>query len=344
MIKTGLIAIAALPAGLYLGACGGGGGGSSQGNISNGLQAQNVLGNSLVFVKVSSGITEGSGGLLGQGGSTQFVPGKGGWLRSALRFYRNSVPRTGALGPQQTYQVQCEGGGNANIAVTPGNSTISATINFDNCHIRCDSSNYEVLNGTLSLSGTDTNGNNILEEGSISAGSGFSYVNQCENVSVYFEGSFTISVQGYVDPAGDIADVNNNYKASMTMDGGPVKVTEGSRWTRGSFSNLTFYVNEHDPTDADYEWEINGSFTYQDNYCVTDPVSVSLNTTSIFKRYNTVECEYTGRLSLNNDLVVAEFYDPDSNPSGTENYLRVLFQGNTVFDDICTNFNPPDSC
>jgi len=77
---------------------------------------------------------------------------------------------------------------------------------------------------------------------------------------------------------------------------------------------------------------------------VTDPVSVSLNTTSIFKRYNTVECEYTGRLSLNNDLVVAEFYDPDSNPSGTENYLRVLFQGNTVFDDICTNFNPPDSC
>ncbi|AAC07960.1 hypothetical protein [Aquifex aeolicus] len=330
-------------AGGFLTACGGGGGGTGggeQGKITNELQAKAALGNSLSAIRSSAGLTEDT--QTGVGAAS--VGNKGGWLRDALKLYKSAAPQTGTLASQQQYT--CDNGGTATIdySYDSNTRTASATITFDNCGNTCSLNKYVIFNGTMRFSGKDINQNYILESGSISVDSGFSYTDQCENEGVYFEGNFSISVKGYIPNTGDIEDGNNNYKADLTLDGGPVKVTDGSKWERGSFDNLTFYINEYYPASADYEWKVNGGFRYQDSYCVTDPVYLSFNTTNIFKGYNTVECEYTGRLSVNNDLIVAESYDPDSKPSETENYLKILFNGNVVFDNLCTNFNPPDTC
>ncbi len=235
----------------------------------------------------------------------------------------------------QQFQL-CPGGGQ--VSVTPNGNTVTMT--FNNCRLPCDPNQpflYVILNGTITITATDSDSNNQPEEVSITYAKDFSANDQCKGVTISFLGDYTISATGQVNQQGDICNPQNTQqcKGTATINGGPVEINYGNAWSRLSYNNLTFYFNNYDPANAAYEWSLNGGFTYQDNQVVTNPVSVNLVTTINFKGYDTTQCPYTGRLSINNDLIVLEAYDPDNDPN-TENWVRVTHQGNVIFDNECT--------
>lgn len=331
--------------------CGGGGGGGEEGvsetggvtaggsggAITNKQQALNVTTNALDYVVLSTGIVNtASSELNPQSVSLSPKEGKGGLLRLTLKLYKREKSNRGRLKPQEVYQDTCDNGGSITITASKSGDFVRADINFNNCRIGC-----ETVGGKVTISGTDNNANGIPESADIFLYKGLTYDNSCEELSIYYNGNVKVHLVGKL-PNGDMMDSNDKIKVSMTVNGGPVKaVTYQGKWVEGSFNNLVIYYNEYNPGNADYEIKISGNLNYRDNYCIIQPTAFRVETPVAIKGFSSVYCPYQGKINISN--VTGEYYDPDRNPF-TENYLRITLDGQTIFDDVCTNLEIPDSC
>jgi len=323
---------------VLISSCGGGGSTTEPTEeITTVSEAEVISKNSVEFIKKASGFSDIYSDIQSTSTSSE-----SGWLRNILNLYKEQVSSN--ITKQEETRL-CEGGGRVTIDIKqdPEKNRTIMNASFSDCIYLCDMNRYLIINGNISISGTDENRNDIIEKGSIVVKSGFSYEDQCENENIIFEKDFSLILRGYIGNYGDIEDGNENYKATITMNGGPIKIETDSKYEEGMFNNLSFYFNEYDPDNADYEWSAEGSFSYMDNFCIKNKININLRTNAFFKGYNNVECEYTGELSINNDLIVGKAYDPDGNPF-TENYLKIMFNGDIIFDNICTELTIPTSC
>ncbi|RMD45889.1 MAG: hypothetical protein D6831_02790 [Aquificota bacterium] len=309
--------------------CGGGGGGSSDGNS---LTPSNITTQSEAKEAVK-GVSSIQNMLsLGEGNiQTMSADAKAGFLKSVL----NTISRQN-ITTQDNETGSCDYGGTYEVKQT-GNA--SGYVQFNNCK----TSSCEILNGRLDVSMTDINNNGIPENASIIFRKGFSYENSCDNEQINIGGDFSISILGKL-PGGDIYDNNQNIKAELEFDGGEVFLSQDNENVSMNFYGLTFYANEYDPQDADYEYSINGGLKYTDNFCLNKTINIIYETLNPFKEYSTSECPYTGKLLINDGQVTVIAYDNDNNPYNSNN-IRITFGDNDViFDDSCENLDSLGVC
>ncbi|GAB6065015.1 hypothetical protein JCM9492_01070 [Aquifex pyrophilus] len=308
--------------------CGGGGGGSSTGGTTGGStqitspeEAQAVTAVGLRLIKSGIGLGQMSNNLL----NSQSVK-KRGWLMYIMSMY----PHLKGLKAQGTQTENCPGGGTVTLTTDESDSTVSISVNFDNC-VTEDSS---TINGSVSMSGTDADGNGMPEYLSISIKGGFSVY--ATDGNLYVQKDLNMSIRGN---NGDIYDNNENTDATMTIDGGPAEMeAEGKKFVV-SYDKLSVYIKTQGEW---YELAVNGGIAYKDNFCVTDGVSLSIKTVEHFEGY-AYYCEYKGKMSINNDAIVVEAYDNDNNPYFS-NYIKVTYNGEVIYNGLCEEFTLPETC
>ncbi|WP_461832419.1 hypothetical protein [Aquifex sp.] len=325
MMRLGALSLSGLI--LVMLSCGGGGGSSSTAGTTSGNtqiasqeEARAVTAGSLRLISSGLGLRQASKSIL----NSQSVK-KRGWLMYIMSMYSYS----NALKAQET-RTECNGGGNATITTNESGNTVSIRVDFDNC-VTEDGSK---INGSVFMSGKDADGNGIPEEISMSIKGGFSVSNTDGNL--YVQRDLTISITGN---NGDIYDNFGDVNATMTMDGGPAEMKAEGKKFIVSYDNLSVYIKTQ---GEKYELAVNGGITYQDDYCVIEGVSLSIKTVENFEGYSDY-CDYKGKMSINNDTIVLEAYDNDNDPL-SNNYLKVTYNGQVIYDGLCEEFTPPETC
>jgi len=111
-----------------------------------------------------------------------------------------------------------------------------------------------------------------------------------------------------------------------------------------NFYGLTFYANEYDPQDADYEFSINGGLKYTDNFCLNKTINIIYKTVNPFKKYSASNCPYTGKLLINDGQVTVIAYDNDNNPYNSNNVKITFGDNDVIFDGSCEDLDNSGVC
>ncbi|RUM28785.1 MAG: hypothetical protein DSY42_07815 [Aquifex sp.] len=296
----------------------------SQGTITTPEEAKAVVAGFFGALDFGDNVGNSAGNLVTQANRVHGF----GFHKRLLNIYGKYVPKGNSLGALQTVQeYTCDESGTYTVEEI-GN--LSYKITFINCV-----SLGTTMNGVLVISAVDENNNNIPEEITFTLKQGFS----AESVDEAFEakGDFTLSMKGLNN--GDLFDNNQNIRGTLTYQEGPIyfEDRQENKWVEIGFSNFSVALDEVNGTAS-----FSGGITYKDNFCKTSQVSLSFNTIQEFK-LSSAECPYAGKLSINNGLITLESHDPDNDPM-TENYMRIYFNNTEIFNDVCTNFTPPQSC
>jgi len=239
---------------------------------------------------------------------------------------------------------ECNLGG----TMTRTGTFMSGEIQFDNC-----------------VEGTDDDGDGIYEEIKFRNGS-FSYSIEDSNENfiperIYIAGNGTYKDDENADGTWDYEITHNNFESveeginggdiwevsetggeirrSNTTWNGTLVYTEGNYSAEMELSDFVIFDFSDDET-GENESALNGTLSISDTGCISEPATLVFRTTENFRRSSyEKECDESGRLEINGGQIVMESYVSDP-----ENGLRVIVDGEIVFDGPCTEFDLPDMC
>ncbi len=214
----------------------------------------------------------------------------------------------------QMHSQPCSNGGHMNKDINPNPSGDGGNYRFElnNCQMGMDQPIVDcVISGSWKGPQNDPNFAEITYSDGCT-------IRHCNNdtgkcMSMKKEGKMTWSLN--INKIGSSCqDSKYGIDATININGGPLSIkNEGNNNKYSiSFNNLRMDVDAYCSGKDKISANINGSITYEDNFCAKNRVSVNIKTESVFYEDTSVPT-CGGRISLNNGQVVIEASQDDTN-------------------------------
>ncbi len=183
--------------------------------------------------------------------------------------------------------------GSINKNIDPTNNTFTVIAN-----------NCEILDGlifTCTMAGLWEGAQNNPTYAKIIIKQGCTLATKSGSFSHVYEGDLTISYN--INKIGNACEAQGyGIEATLVLNGGPIKSQLEGKYGRVSYSNLSLNTDFHCSNVSIFSWAVDGSMTYEDNFCTNTKVSLNISTDPIFRidnSSNPPQC--SGHMSINNN-------------------------------------------
>ncbi len=219
-------------------------------------------------------------------------PGKSNMFNTSLEVIK-MITKSNTYGAMQTYT--CPNGGTMNTTFNPSQTGGTYSIEFNNCEVEPSVIYNCTISGSWQGSQSAPTSANVTFQG------GCTMDNQIEGEKVTISNDLTWSYS--IDGIGNSCSNTEGIKATVTINGGPVRVEKNGKSISLGFSDLRMST-DYLCTDANrISWSVNGSMTYGDNFCANTSVSINISTNPDFY-YDMSTNTCGGSMSINGGQVV----------------------------------------
>ncbi len=220
-------------------------------------------------------------------------PGRSSMFNTSLEVIR-MIMKSNTYGTMQTQT--CPNGGTVDVTINPSQTGGTFSFVYNNCDV--NGSGF-IFNCTIS--GSWKGSQSAPTSATVTFQGGCTMDNQMEGEKVTVSNDLTWSYS--IDGIGNSCQNTEGIKTTVTINGGPMKVEKNGKRVSFSFSDLQLFT-DYMCTDANIiSWGINGSMTYEDNFCANTSVSINISTNPDFS-YNVSTNTCGGSMSINNGQVV----------------------------------------
>jgi len=217
-------------------------------------------------------------------------PGKPNMVSLSMDVIR-MITKAGKYGTMQPQN--CPNGGTMDMNITPSGNGGTFTATFNNCN-HGDSVANCTMTGSWEGPQTAPTSVNLTMKG------GCEIHMPYENKTMTISNDLTWSYN--IDGIGTTCQNTEGIKASITINGGPMNFAKNGKNLSIGFDNLQLST-DYRCTDANkISWGINGSMTYEDNFCANASVSINVSTNPDFY-YDMSTNTCGGSMSINNGQV-----------------------------------------
>ncbi len=228
-------------------------------------------------------------------------PGKSNMFNTSLEVIK-MITKSNTYGAMQTYT--CPNGGTMNRTFNPSQTGGTYSIEFNNCEVEPSVIYNCTISGSWEGPQSAPTSANVTFQG------GCTMYDQIEGEKVTFSNDLTWSYSIY--GIGNSCQNPNGIKATVTINGGPMSVEKNGKIISLSFNDLQLSTDYMCTNANIISWGINGSMTYEDNFCANTSVSINISTNPDFY-YDMSTHTCGGSMSINGGQVVVNANSDCSN-------------------------------